>query len=538
MQNLKYFLLFSGLFFHAALHAQLETGMDVAVTDTEAGKVRGYVSDGIYTYKGIPYGQAGRFETATKPEPWEGVRSSMTWGPVSPLMNETTVVQDESEFVFDHSWGYPNEDCLVLNVWTPEINDGKKRPVLFWIHGGGFAAGSSQELPSYYGENLSRKGDVVVVSINHRLNILGFLDLSAYGEQYATSANNSIVDMQLALEWVRDNIENFGGDPDNVMIFGQSGGGAKVNTLMAMPAAQGLFHKAVNQSGAFRSASPTKEMTRAIGAATVAELGLDASSIDDIQNVPYDTLVAAGQRALKKASDKMRAEGQDIPAFGLSWGPSVDGKVLPYQFMSDEALALSKDVPLLIGTVKNEFMPSLRSGLSDASEEEIDTYLNNQYGQKAEAFLDAVREAYPDDTRPSDRIDVDMMFRPGAVHQANLKSAVSGGAPVYMYLFTWQSPVLDGKYKALHCMEIPFVFDNIQRANQMTGGGVDAQALADRVSQAWINFARTGNPNAEGLPTWPPYTRENGNTMMLDVKSEIRQHPDRALLEFTSSAAR
>ena len=221
------------------VQAQLDTGNDVAITATESGLVQGYLSNDIFTFKGIPYGQAERFAKATKPTPWEKVRSSRTYGPVAPLLTPTTSVQDESEFVFDHDWGYTSEDCLVLNVWSPGLKDGRKRPVMFWIHGGGFTAGSSQELPSYDGENLARSGDVVVVSINHRLNVLGFLDLSAYGAKYATTANNSMLDIQLALEWVRDNIDQFGGDPGNVTIFGQSGGGAKVNTLMAMPSAKG-----------------------------------------------------------------------------------------------------------------------------------------------------------------------------------------------------------------------------------------------------------------------------------------------------------
>ena len=232
--------------------SEIKTGENVAVTNTESGKVRGYIHDGTYIYKGIPYARAERFEAPSKPEAWEDVRSSTMYGPVAPLMNPTTSVSDEPEFVFDHDWGYPNEDCLRVNVWTPSIDDGKKRPVLFWIHGGGFSAGSSQELPSTDGENLSKRGDVVVVSINHRLNILGFLDLSAYGEKYKHSANSSVLDMAAALEWVNKNIENFGGDPNNVTIYGQSGGGAKVNTLMGMPRAKGLFHKAINQSGAWR----------------------------------------------------------------------------------------------------------------------------------------------------------------------------------------------------------------------------------------------------------------------------------------------
>lgn len=512
---------------------QLETGQDVAVTKTDNGKVRGYISNGIFTYKGIPYGEAKRFETAQKPAAWEGVRSSLTWGPVAPLITPTTSVNDEVEFVFDHDWGYTSEDCLVLNVWTPGIDDGKKRPVMFWIHGGGFAAGSSQELPSYHGENLAKKGDVVVVSINHRLNILGFLDLSAYGEQFKHSANNSILDMKLALEWVKNNIANFGGDPDNVTIFGQSGGGAKVNTLMAMPAAKGLFHRAINQSGAFRSEMMGKETTQAITAEVLNQLDLKANDIDLIQTIAFDELAAAGQEALKVVGDKMRADGKVMPAFGLSWGPSLDGEVLPHQILSDEAMALSRDIPLLIGTVKNEFMASLGGGLTHASEAEIMEVIKKQRGDKANAYVAAAKKAYPDAKLPSDLIDIDLLFRPGCVYQANVKSAVSGGAPVYMYMFTWQSPVMDGKYKALHCMELPFVFDNIERSRQMTGTDPDAFALADKMSRAWINFARFGNPNVQGLPKWETYTETNGATMFFDNTCKVRYHHDQALLSLT-----
>ncbi|WP_337044304.1 carboxylesterase/lipase family protein [Emticicia sp. 17c] len=513
--------------------AQLKTGENVAVTSTDAGKVRGYVHNGIYTYKGIPYAEAKRFEAPHKPRPWSGVRSSMTYGPVAPLMVPTTTVQDESEFVFHHDWGYTSEDCMRVNVWTPGINDGKKRPVLFWIHGGGFTAGSSQELPSYDGENLAKKGDVVVVSINHRLNILGYLDLSAYGEKFKQSANLSIIDMVTALEWVKTNITNFGGDPNNVTIFGQSGGGAKVNTLMAAPSAKGLFHKAVNQSGAFRTTLLEKADTQLIGAEVLKALNLQPSQIDSLQKIPYATLVAAGNKALKVVADKMKAEGRGVGGFGLSWGPSRDGEFLPYQFTDEKAMELSKNIPLLIGTVKNEFMASMFGGLSNGTAEQINDFIKKRYNAKADAYTAAVKKAFPNDTKPSDLIDVDMMFRPGAVTQAKTKAS-AGGAPVYMYFFAWQSPVLDGKYKAMHCMELPFVFNNIARCEEMTGGGKEAYALADKVSQAWINFAKTGNPNANGLPKWEPYTVEKGATMFFDNTSTIRYHHDKELLELVA----
>ena len=511
------------------------TGSEVPVTDTEHGQVRGYIHNDINTYKGIQYATAKRFEAAVKPASWEGVKSTTMYGPVSPLINETTSIQDESEFVFDHDWGFPNEECLSLNIWSPSVTDTKKRPVLFWIHGGGFTTGSSHELPSYDGENLAKKGDVVVVTINHRLNVLGFLDLSAYGDKYKHSANNSILDMTMALEWVKNNISNFGGDPNNVTIFGQSGGGAKVNTLMAMPKAKGLFHKAINQSGSFRSAMLEKEDTQDIAKETIAILGLDDSNIDSIQNIPFEVLADASSKALGIVAEKMKAAGKPVIGFGLSWGPSRDGNDLPYQISSPEALALSKDIPLLIGTVKNEFAPFANMRFAGASEETIMNHIKETYKENADAYITAVKKAYPTDTDPKDLLDVDTMFRPGAVLQANDKSALKDGAPVYMYLFTWQSPVFDGKYKALHCMELPFVFDNISLANQMTGGGEDAQVLAEKMSGAWINFAKTGNPNYKNLPEWPAYNEDNTATMHFDLECKVNPQMDKELFELVKT---
>jgi para-nitrobenzyl esterase len=504
------------------------TGSQVPVTETENGTIRGYIHNDIQTFKGIPYAQAKRFEAAEKPTKWEGIKSTTMYGAVSPLITPTTSIQDESEFVFDHDWGFPNEDCLSLNVWTPNTSTDKKRPVLFWIHGGGFTAGSSHELPSYDGENMAKKGDVVVVSINHRLNVLGFLDLSAYGDKYKNSANNSIMDMVAALEWVKNNISNFGGDPNNVTIFGQSGGGAKVTTLMAMPKAKGLFHKAINQSGSFRSAMLEKEDTQAIATETLNILGLEGSSVDSIQNIPFEVLADASSKALKVVAEKMKAAGKPVIGFGLSWGPSKDGKVLPYQLSSKEALAVSKDIPFMIGTAKNEFAPFANMRFLGASEETIMKHIKDTYKDKADAYVKAVKKAYPNDTDVKDLLDVDTMFRPGAVLEANDKSGLEG-APVYMYLFTWQSPVFDGKYKALHCMELPFVFDNINLANHMTGGGQEAHELADKMSGAWINFARTGNPNHENLPEWPAYNSSNTATMHFDVTCEVKPQLDKEL---------
>jgi para-nitrobenzyl esterase len=503
---------------------------DVAVVQTSFGKLRGYMHNSIFTYKGIPYARAERFMPPTKPAEWTNVRTAFSYGPVCPT-DITTQVNDEIEFPFNHNWGYSNENCQVLNVWSGGINDGKKRPVMVWLHGGGFTAGSSIELPSYDGEALAKKGDVVVVSINHRLNILGHLDLSAFGDKYKASANVGMLDALAALHWVKDNIAQFGGDPNNVTIFGQSGGGGKVTTLMSAPAAKGYFHKAIVQSGSYlMNGIPTKEMTQKVGAALLEELGLQPSQVDSLKNVSYEKLLAAGKKAQQKVNAALRAEGRTA---NVGWGPVQDGDFLPYQPSSAEAMQLSADVPMLVGTTKNEFT-AFAPGGTDLTMDSLKAALQRRYGARTDAYMAAVKKAYPNTSQPFQYNDIDFAFRPGAVKHGNSKAAL-GKAPVFMYLFNWQSPVNDGRYKAMHCMELPFVFNNVQRCEEMTGGGKEAYTLADQMSGAWINFARTGDPNYKGLPKWPSYTEAGGATMLFDVKNEVRSHPDKELLDIVTA---
>ncbi|WP_262482770.1 carboxylesterase/lipase family protein [Bacteroides rodentium] len=292
---------------------------ETAIIQTESGKVGGFLQDGIYIYKGIPYAKAERFMPPVPVEKWEGIRSSRMFGPTCPQGKRAGWGADEHAFAFHWDDGFSGEDCLRVNIWTPGLNDGKKRPVMVWLHGGGYSAGSGQELPSYDGFNLAKKGDAVVVTLNHRLNVLGFLDLSAYGDKYAKSGNAGLLDLVAALQWVNKNIAAFGGDAQNVTIFGQSGGGGKVSTLLATPSAKGLYHKAIVQSGSMLRTMDAK-YSRRIGAAVMDELGLKASQIDELQQMPYEKLLAAGEKAVAKV--KAEAEKEDgVSTFIFGWAP-------------------------------------------------------------------------------------------------------------------------------------------------------------------------------------------------------------------------
>ena len=458
----------------AECQGSLETSTKAATVQTLSGPVAGYVDDGVYIYKGIPYAKAERFQPAVDPDPWKDVRPSRAYGPTAPAGPRAGWWSDDQAFTMHWDDGFHDEDCLRVNIWTAGINDGKKRPVMVWLHGGGFREGSGQELICYDGTNLARDHGVVVVSLNHRLNVLGFLDLSAYGAKYAHSGNLGMMDIVKALEWVRDNIDRFGGDPANVTIFGQSGGGGKVSTLMAMPSAKGLFSKAIVESGSITNLL-TPKYSRRVGAATVANLGLTPARIDDIATVPYDRLLAAYDAALKQVSDEAKEDGAfptnilDALLFGQV--PVVDGEIIPAQPSTSEALALSKDVPVIIGTVYHEF------------------------------------------TRDRE----DPIFKPLALQQAADRTA-AGCAPVYYYQFTWETPVLDGSLGSTHCIEIPFVFDNVLLHRTFTGGGDEAIELGHRVSRLWTSFAKTGKPEAEGIPEWAAWPK----TLTIDIDSKIQ----------------
>ena len=437
---------------------------------TKYGQVAGYIDQGVYTYKGIPYAQAERFMPAREPNVWQGVRSCRHWGPVCPQARNNGWRNDETAFFYQWNDGYQSEDCLRLNIWTKGLNDGKKRPVLFWLHGGGYTSGNGQEHPGYDGRNLAAKGDVVVVTINHRLNVLGYLDLSAFGEKYKESANVGMTDIVAALRWVKENIAYFGGDPDCVTIFGQSGGGGKVSTLLCMPSAQGLFHRAMVMSGSFLGSTP-QQGAREVGEFTAWYLGLTSQTIDSIQRVPYERLLEAADKASGEVGRRNRARGNGVR---VSWGPVNDGDIMPGIFENGSE-RISRNIPLLIGSTLNEF-----------SSPEIDTRV-----------------------------------RPAVIQQAALRSQ-EGDAPVYVYLSAYQVPTLDGRNHACHNSDIPFFFNNVLKSAQMTGATEEGLALGDKMSSALINFARTGNPNAKGLPNWPAFTPETEATMRFDApKCEV-----------------
>lgn len=483
------------------------------VVKTTSGEVSGIYKDTVYAFKGIPYARAERFMPPQDPDVWDGIRECKEFGPVArqivPWYPDS--IQDEKEL-------------FSANVWTQGIMDGKKRPVMLWLHGGGFHVGASND-PMTYGEAMAKKGDVVFVSVNHRLNILGFLDLSAFGPDYAQSANVGMLDIVKALEWIRANIENFGGDPSNVTIVGESGGGGKVGTLMCMPAAKGLYHKAIIQSGTLLN-TMTKEKSQQLGLAVLENLGLTPSDVEELDTIPYMDLVKAGNDAIAKISGPRRPGSPTM--FGFA--PSADGVVLLQQPFSPGFADISYEIPVMIGTTLNEMMPTFY-GEKDLTMEQVKERLAKEYGARTSQYIELFAKAYPDYT-PQDLISIDKAFRPYTIRTADARASETS-APVYVYLLAWKSPVDNASKGSFHGLDIPLAFNNVDLRPDWTGNSEEAWKLADKMSSAWLNFVKTGNPNVEGqLPEWEVYTAENGATMYFDNECRIVNNHDRELMNF------
>ncbi len=507
-------------------------GDDIAVTETTCGKVKGYILRDVYHFLGIPYGAdtsgENRFMPPRKPASWSDIYPAVWWGNTAPQNMEKRYANQYASFA-DH-WNYDDvsEDCLRINVWTPGYGDGKKRPVMVWLHGGGFRNGNGIEQDGYNGENISRYGDIVFCSLNHRLGPLGFTDLAgAGGEKFAASGNVGMLDIVAALEWVRDNIENFGGDPGNVTIMGQSGGGAKVCTLTAMPSAKGLFHKAVVLSGA-STKSGDKEYSEKLGAYVLKEAGLTGSQIEKLQQLPWKEYYEIATRATENLNKEMNpGEGPMRRGFR----PVVDGAVLPQHAYYPEPAPTANKVPMMICSTFNEFAPSRTdASLEGVSLEEVKERLKtgflyySGFGDRAPEVAEAYAKAFPD-KKPVEIWSMVMSNRKSTIELANMKSKQS--PPVYLAWFGWNPPLFDNRMRSFHCADICFWFYNTDLMLTHTGGGHRPRKLSQKMAGSLLKFMRTGDPNGGGLPKWPRYTTEKGETMILDDISEVKNDPDR-----------
>jgi para-nitrobenzyl esterase len=527
--------------------AASESDVTTAPVDTTVGKVRGVRRQGVSRFLGIPYGTdtgTHRFQPARSPAPWGDVRDCFAYGAQAPqgiirvsetpspgpsaapmkMSPESPASAVMAIAMASQSRGKESEDCLVLNVFTPEATQTRKRPVMVWLHGGGLAVGSGG-IPSTDGDELCRFGDVVVVSLNHRLNALGYLYLGALHEDFADSGNVGQLDIVLALQWVRDNIANFGGDPNNVTIFGQSGGGWKVGTLLAMPPARGLFHKAIEQSGpAVRAVE--REEAAAMAERTLAALNVSKADVHKLQSFDARAIV----RAQANSESGAPLSGR------LELGPTIDGRNLLSHPFEPVATDVSKNIPLMIGAAKDEctmffaFEPTFGQMTAEQARQRFDKIA----GADAAKAYDFYSKRRPNDppTYWVSSYMTDRMFWAGSLQIAERKAS-QGAAPVYLYRVDWHAVLANGALRATHGVDMPFVFRRLDGFGGMDGDGDVQRELMERMSQAWINFARSGNPSQAGLQ-WPAYDTKKRRAVVFDANTRIEANLDSDILRFWS----
>lgn len=497
-------------------------GQDTIV-ETVQGKLKGFYYDGIYAFHGVRYAKARRFCAPQPIAPWDGVKDALSYGYICPVLNQP---KPAGEVATPHRFWPASEHCQYLNIWTGSLNRADKKPVLVWFHGGGFSSGSSIEQVCYEGDRLAQAGDVVVVTVNHRLNVFGFLDMSDFGEDYKNSANAGIADLVAALSWIKENIAAFGGNPDNVTIFGQSGGGGKVTALGQVERADGLFHKAVIMSGVLSQSMTASDVEpKALVLAILHELGLEEKDAKALETVPSQHLIEAVNRAEKK----FLQEGKHI-----QWAPKANdwykGDPMVVGFSKH-----SKTVPTMVGTVLGEF--SLEPPVEDKdalTREERRRIVAKKYGEEhADEIIRLFKAAYPDKNEVY-ACYLDLTFRPDTIDYIKTKAAVSK-APVYSYMFSTVFDY-DGGKLAWHCSDIPFWFHNAGKIPVCQIDGVTWR-LEQQMSMALVNFARTGNPNTAGLAWWEPCNSEHMITMVFDEQCETRTDYEDELIPYAKKAA-